>query len=117
MHELLHTLGIMHTHQRHDRDEFIDYNEACVDIEDDHDLDKLNQFNKSPEAAWPTLGVPYKCNSIMHYTGDQLGYPNCTVLRPRSDKPECKELGNTSPLPEDWQLVNIAHGCANLQST
>ena len=78
---LMAVLGIMHTHQRHDRDDFIIYNEDCV-IEDSFGLGlgPLAQFTKLTKDEAPTFGIPYKCNSIMHFTSEQLGKPNCKVL-------------------------------------
>jgi hypothetical protein len=113
MNRLFTVLGIMHTHQRYDRDDFVKYNKDCV-VKDAWGLNMTKQFEKFTNDEAPTFGIPYKCNSIMHQTSAWLGKPNCTVLEWKGDPQECQEMGNPTgtPLEEDWQMVNKAQKCA-----
>ena len=117
MTRLMAVLGIMHTHQRHDRDDFIKYNEDCV-MEDNFGLGlgPLAQFEKFSKEKATTFGIPYNCNSIMHFTSEQFGKPNCKVLEPKDNK--CKELGNPTgtPTSEDWQMVKKAQKCETVNN-
>ena len=57
-HELLHSAGLFHEHNRIDRDDHIEIKRNCIR------QDKLPQFEKTPQAS--TIG-PYDPWSIMHY--------------------------------------------------
>ena len=112
MNRLFTVLGIMHAHQRHDRDDFLKYNKDCV-MTDPWGLNMTKQFKKFTKDEAPTFGIPYNCKSIMHQTSDWLGKPNCTVLEWKGDAKDCQEMGNPSgtPIAEDWLMINRAHKC------
>ncbi|XP_055356116.1 uncharacterized protein LOC129601344 [Paramacrobiotus metropolitanus] len=59
-HEILHTLGMFHEHNRPDRDQYISLIEHNIRT----DLDKRN-YEILPRMA--TYGMPYDVDSIMHY--------------------------------------------------
>ncbi|CAF3395431.1 unnamed protein product [Rotaria socialis] len=61
MHELLHTLGFNHEHQRSDRDSFLTINYANIQNSYVFAFDKLTSANSDNQ------GTPYDYNSIMHY--------------------------------------------------
>ncbi|KAH9510364.1 Zinc metalloproteinase nas-15 [Bulinus truncatus] len=61
MHELIHSLGFWHEHNRPDRDTFIDININNVKTESRHD------FNLRTTAEATTLRTSYDFGSIMHY--------------------------------------------------
>ena len=54
MNRLFAVLGIMHTHQRHDRDDFVKYNKDCVRT-DAWGLDLTKQFKKFTKDEAPTF--------------------------------------------------------------
>ena len=112
---LFTVFGIMHTHQRHDRDNFVKINEDCV-MTDPWGLNMMKQFKKFTKDEAPTFGIPYKCNSIMHQTSDWLGKPNCTVLEWKGNMQDCQEMGNPTgmPIAEDWQMINRGQKCENV---
>ena len=59
-HELLHSLGLIHTQNRPDRDNYISINEDAID--------KKSMDQYMPKCyACNTFNLPYECNSIMHY--------------------------------------------------
>lgn len=72
IHELLHVLGFIHEHQRHDRDRFVRVNWANIKKQYYHDFDKV------PESAGLAFILPgvrqgkpltsYDYSSIMHYS-------------------------------------------------
>ena len=58
VHELLHTLGLKHSHQRPDRDSYV----------------KINDANLVSKAAFTEnlksdTSMPYDVSSVMHYDG------------------------------------------------
>lgn len=61
IHELFHVFGITHTQRRNDRDQYIE-----VNYENIKSGEKNYQYAKCEECVVPE-GVPYECNSIMHY--------------------------------------------------
>ncbi|KAI8770421.1 balbiani ring protein 3, partial [Biomphalaria glabrata] len=61
LHELGHAIGLIHEHQRPDRDEYIN-----VDMDNVHYALHSN-FQKEPEEHINDYGMPYDYSSIMHY--------------------------------------------------
>ena len=61
VHELMHSLGFTHEHQRPDRDQYV---EVHFDRITDHGK---KSFKKNSAAKVDTLGTPYDYCSIMHY--------------------------------------------------
>lgn len=60
-HEIAHTLGLMHEHQRPDRDDYVIINKENID--DSHHSD----FSMIQSKFIEDLGVPYDYASDMHY--------------------------------------------------
>lgn len=63
LHELGHTIGMVHEQQRPDRDSY-------VKVVPEHILPTLqivSQFIKKDRILITTLGIPYDYKSIMHY--------------------------------------------------
>jgi len=104
LHELMHALGIAHTQKRSDRDQHITYNKHCV---------RSGMHSQYQKMGWGQLkdyGVPYKCNSIMHYedTTGAKSY-NCKTMIPKSRSCKATGIGSNYPIKEDWQLLRKAH--------
>ena len=103
LHEFGHVLGLIHTHIRPDREEFVHVNNDCI-----------------AESFWPqfdplkwnevkTCNVPYKCKSMMHYgISDVSKYPGCYTFLGVQGK--CGDgIGGKEPIKEDWDLINRIH--------
>ncbi|KAK6016543.1 astacin [Ostertagia ostertagi] len=60
-HELAHALGLIHTHERPDRDDYITVNES--NIEEKYQ----SQFKKSNISNANYTTTPYDYGSVMHY--------------------------------------------------
>ena len=78
IHELLHTAGLFHEHQRHDRDLHVEFHpENCI-------AEYRSQFGLLPQNQ--SLSVLYDVFSIMHYPWDAFqsrrGDDTCIVLLP-----------------------------------
>jgi len=60
-HEMLHTLGLGHEHQRPDRDDFVtvQFDKVQTGLE--------RNFNRLDETKWTTFGIPYDFGSVLHY--------------------------------------------------
>jgi len=105
LHELMHALGIAHTQKRFDSNKHIFYDEHCVEPANQ------SQYERTEKGQLNNYGVPYKCNSIMHYknTTFSIDEENCPTMHPISDS--CKEtgIGSDVAIEEDWQLLNEAH--------
>ena len=101
-HEFLHAFGLQHTQNRRDRDSYIRVNENNIKI------NKTSQFNK----CWncDTFGVPYECNSIMHYPPYTFSGNGRATIESVSN--ECDLSSNPFKLtPNDWLLLHNAAKC------
>ena len=101
-HEFLHAFGLQHTQNRWDRDTFIKVNENNIKE------NKTSQFDKCRDCD--TFGVPYECNSIMHYppyTFSRNGYPTIDSVSEGCDFSE-NPFKLTS---NDWLLLHKAAKC------
>jgi len=103
LHELGHVLGLAHTQKRPDRDQYLNIDETC--IEDGME----SQYEKLREGDVNYFGIPYMCNSIMHYNNYDY---SCPVMKAKPTLRNCKNGkigGFDKPLPEDWELIRRAH--------
>ncbi|KAF1750191.1 hypothetical protein GCK72_016738 [Caenorhabditis remanei] len=66
-HELIHSLGFIHTHQRSDRDQYLDFKMNLEDMTPD-----MRDQYKIYEGQ--TLYVPYDYGSVMHYPDESGNY-------------------------------------------
>ena len=105
LHELGHVLGLAHTHKRPDRDQFIQVNYDCIE------QGQKSQFELLNENDVDTFGVPYKCNSMMHYNNRIFSKGNgCPTISAQPG--QCEEgIGGDAPIPEDWEIINKAYTC------
>ena len=70
-----------------------------------------NQYTQTRRGELDNLGIPYLCNSIMHY--EEYGDPGCPILKKKKGL-KCKDgkVGLINKLlPEDWTMIYIAHCC------
>jgi len=114
-HEMGHVMGIMHTQKRKDRDNYVIFNENCVQ----RTRRALYQFSHIPEHL-PYKQLDYECNSIMHYYANAYkrnfdscwnNECRCNVLSPRPGS-TCKAIAPSMvPTPQDWKLINMAQRC------
>ena len=74
-HEIMHTVGLIHEHQRGDRDEYIKFNQNNL-----QDPRRNKNFKKLRTLYIP--GVPYNYESIMHYFHDQSAKSSLSSLEP-----------------------------------
>ena len=91
MHTLGHALGFFHTHNRIDRDRYIDIEYQNI-IDDDIDLFSIVDF--------PVCGE-YSCDSMMHYRDDSYAKCNdCITIKPKN--PSCIiQRNETYPLSKN----------------
>eukprot|EP00092_Neocalanus_flemingeri_P030100 GFUD01032678.1.p1 GENE.GFUD01032678.1~~GFUD01032678.1.p1 ORF type:complete len:250 (+),score=33.68 GFUD01032678.1:261-1010(+) len=103
LHELMHTLGAIHTQKRPDRDDYIIVNHECI-MKGGKDQYSLHDYNKL------SIEIPYKCNSIMHYENTTFSNAiGCPTMKPRPDNTDCRQMGNYEPIDEDWDMLNKYH--------
>ncbi|MBD1557127.1 hypothetical protein HC752_09260 [Vibrio sp. S9_S30] len=70
-HELLHTLGFFHTHQRADRDKYVTINWG--------NIRQGMEFNFQKRGSVSTSAGPYDVRSIMHYRAWEFGDGRVTI--------------------------------------
>ena len=77
LHKLMHALGAIHTHQRMDRDKYINYQEWCVAA------DKRDQYRKVPFNL-PSDGLPMSTilSCIMGVTPSANAWERSPVTKP-----------------------------------
>jgi len=103
LHELGHVLGLSHTQKRPDRDQYLIMDETCIEN------GMESQYKKLREGDVNYFGIPYMCNSIMHYNNYDF---SCPVMKAKPSLRNCKNGkigGFNKPLPEDWELIRRAH--------
>ena len=62
-HEVMHALGFLHTHQRPDRDEYVDV------LFENITPQMVSQYEKITVQEWKDFGVEYSTKSNLHYDG------------------------------------------------
>lgn len=103
-HEIGHTLGLHHEHQRPDRDQYIHVNEE--NIEEGAEPQFWVQF------ALPTVG-PYDFGSIMHYRQYAFsvnGQPTIEVLPPNEHLQDVIGWTGGEPSAGDGRTVRVLYG-------
>ena len=104
IHELGHVLGLAHTQRRTDREEYVHFKEECVEEGKKSNFDILEKNEEK------TFEVPYKCNSMMHYTSWRFSKGGgCKTLEPLPGMCELDIVGGAGPIKEDWDLIKMAH--------
>ncbi|ELT97502.1 hypothetical protein CAPTEDRAFT_221461 [Capitella teleta] len=99
LHEIGHTLGFYHEHQRADRDEWIDLLEDNIDVYN-------SQFWKVDTEDY---GVPYDYTSVMHYSSKTGSYQSKHTMVAK-DPLYTKSMGQRTGLSYlDIKLANLAY--------
>jgi astacin len=79
LHELGHTIGLWHEHQRADRDEYVK-----IYLENIYD-DVKGQFMQVQDMRITSMGLPYDYSSIMHYNRFAFSKNNLPTIEPTKD--------------------------------
>ncbi|XP_052890314.1 hatching enzyme 1.2-like [Anopheles moucheti] len=106
VHEMMHTLGFYHEHNRHDRDRYVTilYENMLPDKALQSNFDLVNPANTT------TFNVPYDLGSIMHYRRDAFSKQPNTLDTMRAKVPWDGELGQRNSLSwYDALLINIMY--------
>ena len=115
MYMLFKVLGVIDTHKRMDRDDYVEYHPECVNKKYRKYFEKV-KFNIPTDCV-----LPYNCESLMHFKSSCSGgwcesAKDCLVLRPKSER--CKKInltitdfGSNNPVRDDWEMVNQYYGC------
>jgi hypothetical protein len=103
IHELLHTLGFKHEHQRPDRDLHVTIDYA--NVEDEYAF----AFDKQPSAAVDTQGTPYDYNSIMHYGETYFSSNGKRTIIPKISTATIGQRKNLSPI--DIKEIQLFYKC------
>ncbi|KIH66459.1 astacin [Ancylostoma duodenale] len=114
-HELGHALGLGHTHNRHDRDNYINVNWYNVDA-GFYDIARMNpgmklevyrnQFKPMTTAQNDNYDVPYDYGSIMHY-----GVPRRNPAMETNDPNYYRTIGSGLISFADYLMVNKHYKC------
>jgi len=97
LHEVWHVFGITHTQRRSDRDDYITV------FFDRIWRNKWGQYDKCNSCPIPE-GVPYECNSIMHYSTRGFANSNQPTMEAK-DPNSCRLPGRGEdewPTENDW---------------
>jgi len=102
-HELFHTLGFNHHHERIDRDKYVSINYLNIQIP------RLSSYKWNP--LYLPNNIPYDCNSLMHYSDKSFSNGKGPTMTPRF--PHSCDLTKTNyrPSAADIQLVNSVYKC------
>uniref|UniRef100_A0A914QXE5 Metalloendopeptidase n=1 Tax=Panagrolaimus davidi TaxID=227884 RepID=A0A914QXE5_9BILA len=101
-HEMLHNLGFYHTHQRHDRDDYV-----RIMIGPSHP--NYNLLTKVTELENDNFGLPYDLGSIMHYVST---YPNGTMNAiDETKKYSVGATDNGLVAFSDLKMLNALYSC------
>ena len=103
-HELFHSLGIFHHHERIDRDLYISINWLNIP------LTSWLQFIWNP--LYLPDGIPYDCHSLMHYDETAFAINKKTkTLIARNPKTCDLKCPSHKPTQADIQLLRIKYNC------
>lgn len=97
LHELMHVLGVMHTHMRTDRDKYVTVHYNNIPLQQQQQFEPCKHCYIKPDH-------PYECNSVMHYGNWGInGRPSMTA----KDKSKCHLKPNPDMVPTkaDWDLL------------
>jgi hypothetical protein len=112
VHEIGHTLGLFHEHQRPDRDRFVNILEGNIDL----GPDRLEVNFGIRESDCPVGS--YDCGSIMHYDKNAFGKEDGGVVRETIqivDTANCPSIGNRTMLSSrDIQTIDAIYGFPTL---
>ena len=103
LHEIGHSIGLLHEQVRPDRDDYIDV--VPENIEEGLSL----EFEKEEADEVDTLGVGYDYNSIMHYEPDAFGIDGKTTLVALD--PSIQIGGATALSYLDVMKINTLYNC------
>lgn len=105
-HELLHTLGLHHEHNRADRDRYINI------IVDNVQQEYRNQFAKVNPIHTTAYGVPYDYRSIMHYKKDSAARASGLITIETKNKAFQNIIGtSTDASVGDYQKICAMYEC------
>ena len=74
--QILHGIGMYHTHMRPDRDDVITINWNNISSSKKKEFEKCTGNGKKCD----TYGSPYDCDSVMHYASNQMGKGGKTTI-------------------------------------
>ncbi|XP_062550272.1 hatching enzyme 1.2-like [Armigeres subalbatus] len=77
LHELMHVLGFLHEHTRHDRDQFVDINYLNVRF------DAIGNFWRDSKGRTSTFGTKYDLGSVMHYSKKAFSWNGFQTIEPK----------------------------------
>ncbi|KAK2176354.1 hypothetical protein NP493_667g00011 [Ridgeia piscesae] len=103
-HEIGHALGLIHEHQRYDRDDYISLN---LDNIASHAISNFNRFEAS---IVDTKDLTYDYGSAMHYTSTAFGKRSGAVTIVAKDRLYERTMGQRVELSfYDHQIINLAY--------
>jgi len=101
-HEMMHALGVIHTQNRPDRDNFVSI------LEDNIQPDALSQYELCSSCI--THGTPYNCLSTMHYRDTFFNVDGKKTMLAK-DSSQCDLQTSTTMVDSDWVLLNKMYNC------
>jgi len=104
LHELGHVLGLIHEHQRPDRDEYVEIYPENMIVNFEHNFELFDNPLYEEES------LPYNYNSIMHYTsfnGSKNGNP--VIITTNEDLPYIIHWNKKRPADIDYAKVNLIY--------
>merc|ERR1711934_938523 len=106
MHEFLHSLGIHHTQNRWDRDQYVQVNKWNVHPDNKHN------FEEQPKREADFFGLPYDYDSVMHYRGSDFARnPNIRTIVTKDWRKQSR-IGQRRRLSEgDVRLIRKMYQC------
>ncbi|VDP14469.1 unnamed protein product [Heligmosomoides polygyrus] len=103
-HELGHALGFLHTHARHDRDQYITVNIRNVKP------DLVSLLDLETSATNENYGVTYDPGSVMHYGSTSVSFNHQPAIVPKDVK-YIETLGSPFISFYDLLMLNIHYNC------
>eukprot|EP00092_Neocalanus_flemingeri_P090031 GFUD01114013.1.p1 GENE.GFUD01114013.1~~GFUD01114013.1.p1 ORF type:complete len:282 (+),score=59.87 GFUD01114013.1:35-880(+) len=104
-HQILHTLGIQHTHSRSDRDDHVDiiWNNIVEGSE--------YNFLKGNNTEWSNFDLPYDYKSVMHY--GSFAFSKNRQMTIKTKDPQMQDVIGTAKgvSEQDIQLIKKMYNC------
>uniref|UniRef100_A0A8R1I065 Metalloendopeptidase n=1 Tax=Caenorhabditis japonica TaxID=281687 RepID=A0A8R1I065_CAEJA len=102
--ELMHTIGIQHTHSRSDRNQYLEIQAQNIDQQE------LSNFELLSSRYWENL-VPYDYGSVTHYAADAFTNDENEQTMLPTDRSFEETMGSLIPSFYDFDQINKYYQC------
>ncbi|XP_039270426.2 astacin-like [Styela clava] len=109
IHEIMHSLGFFHEHQRPDRDAYVNIILTNVEPGKEGNFEKISTID--------SLGSPYDYTSIMHYFGTAFSKDDTSKTITMPDGTDLVGYQEAGLVQTDIDQINLLYKCSAITTT